>query len=259
MARQSSSREVKATFTEHLGELRRRLIVVLIVLGIGMVIGMYAAGPLIEYLKQTEPAKDIEWNVFSPWDSLRIYMNVSIFVAIVITLPAALYELWAFVKPALREEERRVSVMYVPFAVLLALAGAAFGYFVLFPLVFRFTSFLSDRMGLVETYGAAQYFTFMFNIVVPVAFVFELPLIMMFLTKLRIMTPKVMHRWRKYAYFFMFVISAVITPSPDMLSAILLSIPLFLLYEFSVMLSRNIYRKQQEADRRLEQMLSEPY
>jgi sec-independent protein translocase protein TatC len=98
----------------------------------------------------------------------------------------------------------------------------------------------------------------MFNIILPLAVLFELPLVVMFLTKLRIMNPRMMHKFRRFAYFILFVISALITP-PDVISAVIVSIPLMILYEISVLLSRAVYRKQQAADRALEDMLSEPY
>lgn len=244
--------EEKGTFVEHLGELRRRLIYVLIVFVLTLVIGMVMSTPIITYLKEARPASEIEWNVFSPWDSLRIYMNVSFAVATIITLPFALYQIWAFVKPGLRKEEQTASLLFVPAAFLLALLGMAFGYFIVFPMAFFFLSFLTDTLSLTETYGAAQYLGFMFNILLPLAVFFELPLVIMFLTKLRILKPSVLRKFRRYAYFFLFIISAVITP-PDLISAILVSIPMLLLYEFSIVLSRRVYNKQQAADEEFEQ------
>lgn len=246
------------TFAEHLGEFRTRLIRVLVVLIVGLIIGMLASHTVIDYLKSVKPAMDVEWNAFSPWDSLRIYMNVSLVIAGVLTLPMALYQLWAFVKPGLRIEEQRASLLYVPIAFVLAIGGLSFGYFIVFPMAFHFTSFLTDSLNIVETYGAAQYFSFMFNIMIPLGALFELPVVVMFLTKLRIMNPRIMHKFRRYAYFFLFIVSALVTP-PDLITAVLVSIPMLVLYELSVLLSRSVYRKQQEADRKLEEMLSEPY
>lgn len=248
----------ESTFVEHLGELRNRLIKVVIVLVLSLIVGMLASQPSIEYLKSVEPANNVEWNAFSPWDSLRIYMNVALVIAGVLTLPVALYQLWAFVKPGLKEKEQRVSLLYVPIAFVLAVAGLSFGYFVVFPMAFHFTSFLTESLGIVETYGAAQYFSFMFNIMIPLGALFELPVVVMFLTKLRIMNPRIMHRFRRYAYFFLFILSALVTP-PDLITAILVTFPMLLLYELSVLMSRLVFRKQQEADRKLEEMLSEPY
>lgn len=234
------------TFTEHLAELRKRILLVLVVLVLAMFVGFWLADSLIELLRNTEPANGMEWHLFSPWDSLRIYLNVSFAIGAVVTLPFALYQLWAFVKPGLRKEEQKASLMFVPASFLLALAGLAFGYFVVFPMTFYFTQYLADNLGMTETYGASQYISFMFNIMVPLAVFFELPLIVMFLTKLGILNPQVLRKFRKYAYFFLFVIAAAITPSPDLASAVLVTIPMAGLYEAGVYLSGRIYRKTGE-------------
>lgn len=233
---------------DHLGELRRRLIWVLAVFVITMIIGMVVSGPIIHYLKNVPPAKNIQWNAFSPWDSLRIYMNVSLAVGLVISLPFTLVQLWSFVKPGLRQEEQKATLLYIPGAFFLLLLGLSFGYFVVFPMAFRFSAVLTHQLGLTETYGAAQYFSFMFNIILPLSLFFELPIVVMFLTKLRVLNPIRMRKMRRYAYVVLVVLGALITP-PDAISATIVAAPMIILYEFSVYLSRRVYRKQQQADR----------
>ncbi|MBD0379674.1 twin-arginine translocase subunit TatC [Paenibacillus sedimenti] len=231
------------SLVEHLGELRKRIMWILIALIIGMAGGLICAKPIIRYLKNIPPADDIGWNVFSPWDALRLYMNFGLAVGILITLPVALYHIWAFVKPGLREVEQKASIIYIPAAFFLFLLGIAFGYFVVFPMAFFFTSSISKSLEITELYGAAQYFSFMFNIIIPLAVVFEMPIVVMFLTKIRLLNPKRLHKFRRYAYMLMVILATVITP-PDAISAILVSVPLIILYEFSVFLSGFIYRKQ---------------
>jgi len=172
-----------------------------------------------------------------------MYMSFALVVGLIVTLPFSLYQLWAFLKPGLRPEEQKASLIFIPFAFLLFLLGLAFGYFVVFQMAFLFTSGIAGKLELKETYGIAQYFSFMFNILIPIALVFELPIVVMFLTKLRILNPKRLHKIRRYAYMILVVIAAVITP-PDAISAIIVAIPMIVLYEFSVMLSGVIYRKQ---------------
>ena len=237
--------------TEHLGELRRRLIWILAVFAVGMVAGMAVAGPVINGLKQHGPAVDIAWNVFSPWDPVRVYMQLSLVVALFATLPVALYHIWSFVRPGLRPIEQRAALKFIPMAVLLFALGVVFAYMVVFPMVFYFATLLSTRMGLTETYGITQYFTFMFNIVIPIALFFELPIVVMFLTAIRLLNPSRLHKMRRYAYFILLVISAVITP-PDIISAIVVMIPLVILYEISIVVSRLVYRRQIERDRAFE-------
>ncbi|KQX51911.1 twin-arginine translocase subunit TatC [Paenibacillus sp. Root444D2] len=235
------------SLVEHLGELRKRIMWVLVVLVIGMVGGLICAKPIIRYLKNIPPADSISWNVFSPWDALRLYMNFGLAVGILITLPVILYHIWAFVKPGLREAEQKASIIYIPYAFLLFLVGLSFGYWVVFPMAFYFTSSISRSLEITEMYGAAQYFTFMFNIILPLAIVFEMPIVVMFLTKIRLLNPKRLHKFRRYAYMLLVILATVITP-PDAISAILVALPLIVLYEFSVFMSGFIYRKQLAKD-----------
>jgi sec-independent protein translocase protein TatC len=240
------------SLVEHLGELRRRIIWIIVVLIIGMVIGLIFAQPLITYLKSVPPAKDISWNVFSPWDAIRMYMNFALVTGLVVTLPFALYQLWSFLKPGLREEEQKASLVFVPFAFILFLVGLAFAYFIVFRMAFLFTSGITEKLALQETYGIAQYFSFMFNILIPISLIFELPIVIMFLTRLRILNPKRLHTLRRYAYLLLVVVAAMITP-PDALSMIIVAVPMILLYELSVLLSGLVYRKQLAQDKAWEE------
>jgi sec-independent protein translocase protein TatC len=240
------------SLVEHLGELRKRLIWTLVVLIVGMAIGLIFAQPLITYLKHVPPANGLDLNVFSPWDSIKLYMNFALVTGLIVTLPYALYQIWSFLKPGLRPEEQKASLVFIPFAFLLFIIGLAFAYFIVFKMAFLFTTEISARLELKETYGIAQYFTFMFNILIPISLVFELPIVIMFLTKLRILNPKRLHKMRRYAYLVLVIVAAMITP-PDALSAIIVSVPMILLYEFSVLLSGFVYRKQLLKDKAWEE------
>lgn len=235
------------TLVEHLTELRRRLIWILVILVLTMIIGLAAAKPIILFLKSVRPASGIELHALSPWDTIRIYLHVSFILALVVSLPFMLYQIWAFLKPGLKPHEQKAAVTYIPFAFLLFLAGLAFGYFVVFPFAFYFTTTVTESLQITETYGIAQYFSFMFNIMLPLAVLFELPVVVMFLTRLRVLNPKRLAKMRRYAYLLLVILGAMFTP-PDAISAIIVSLPMILLYEFSVMLSGKVYRKQLEQD-----------
>ncbi|WP_424768044.1 twin-arginine translocase subunit TatC [Paenibacillus sp. sgz302251] len=236
---------------EHLGELRKRLFYVLIVLTFGLVIGLIFAEPAYNFLMSQEPANSISLHTFSLWDGIGMYMKFAFVIALILTLPFIAFQLWAFVKPALRENEQRSTLKYVPFALVMFLIGLAFSYFVVFPLAFNFTRTVAQHLNLEETYGIAQYFTFMFNLLIPISLLFELPLLIMFLTAIRVVNPKRLRKMRRLAYFIMVLIGVMITP-PDFISDILVAIPLILLYEVSVFLSASVYKKQLAADARFE-------
>ncbi|TVY09795.1 twin-arginine translocase subunit TatC [Paenibacillus cremeus] len=240
------------SLVEHLTELRKRLIWVILVLVVGMVIGLVFAQPLITYLKSIPPADTISWNVFSPWDAIKMYMNFALVMGLIITLPFSMYQIWSFLKPGLRVEEQKASLIFVPFALILFLMGLAFGYFVVFRMAFLFTSAISKNLQLTETYGIAQYFSFMFNILIPISLLFELPIVVMFLTKLRLLNPMRLRKLRRYAYLLLVIVATMITP-PDATSAIIVSVPMIVLYEFSVFLSGVVYRKQLLEDQAREQ------
>jgi sec-independent protein translocase protein TatC len=231
------------SLVEHLGELRKRIFWIVAVLVLGMIGGFLVAKPILVYLQEASPLVNAKWNAFSPWDGLRVYMQVSFILALIITGPVALYHIWAFVKPGLSKEEQKATVSYIPYSVLLFLLGLAFAYFVVFPLAFKFASGLTESLDITETYGITQYFSFMFNILLPISLLFELPVVVMFLTRIRLVNPMRLRKLRRYAYLALVILSAIVTP-PDALSPIIVSIPLIILYEISVMLSSVIYKKQ---------------
>ncbi|KJD43831.1 twin-arginine translocase subunit TatC [Paenibacillus terrae] len=239
---------------EHLGELRRRIIYVLIVFVLALAGGLFAAGPVYDWLIRSGSAQAFQLNAFSFWDGIGIYMKIAMLIGIAVALPFACYQLWKFVSPGLRPQERNATLRYVPYVLLLFVIGAAFAYFIVFPMAIQFTSSVTKSMGLHETYGIAQYFTFMFNIVLPVALLFELPLLIMFLTGIRVLTPMRLRKWRKISYFLLVFVAVVITP-PDFISDFLVAIPLLVLYEVSVYMSVVVYRKQLRADEEREAQL----
>ncbi|GFR37070.1 Sec-independent protein translocase protein TatCy [Insulibacter thermoxylanivorax] len=242
------------SFVDHLSELRSRVVRIVIVFVIALIAGFAVGQPIIEYLMHVPPASGFELNVFSPWDSLRIYINVAMLAALMISLPFALYQIWRFVSPGLKPHERKAALNYIPLAALLGICGLAFAYFVVFPLTFSFTLYLAQSMGLTMTYGITQYFSFMFNILIPVTLVFELPVIVLFLTTIHILKPAFLIKIRKTAYVVLVIISTLITP-PDLVSALIVYLPLLLLYEMSIFFSKRVHKKQQRRLSLEEQLL----
>ncbi|MCM3172711.1 MULTISPECIES: twin-arginine translocase subunit TatC [Paenibacillus] len=235
------------TIVEHLSELRKRLIYVLSVFVLGLIVGFFVADPVYEYLTKAESVKGFVLHAFSFWDGIGIYMKIAGLFSLVVTLPFTVFQIWKFVSPGLRPIERKAALKYVPYVFLLFLIGLSFAYYVVFPMALAFTTSITEKMGLVETYGMKQYFSFLFGIVLPVSLLFELPLLIMFLTAIRILNPTRLRKMRRVAYFILIFIAVVVTP-PDFISDLLVMIPLLLLYEFSVFLSAFVYRKQLAAD-----------
>jgi sec-independent protein translocase protein TatC len=237
---------------DHIGELRRRLIRVLIVFAVALAGGLFGAEPVFEYLVAAAPSEKLELNAFSPWDAVGLYVKIGVLISLVVAVPFAFYQLWAFVKPALLPKERRATLRYVPWAALMLAAGLAFAYFVVFPMAFLFTERVTESMGLKQTYGVGQYFAFMLNILLPVSLLFELPLVILFLTRIGLLSPALLIKMRRVAWFLLVLLATMITP-PDVISDLLVSVPLVALYEFSVWLAKIAHRKRQEALQRFDE------
>lgn len=230
------------TIIEHIDEFRNRLLVIVGFFIVAVLGSFFLAKPLIQFLQLDGEVENITLNAFNVVDPIMIYLKVIIFIAFIIISPVLMYQLWAFISPGLHERERRATLSYIPFAFLLSIGGIAFSYLILLPYVMRFMMNLSLDLGIVQTIGINEYFNFLFQLTIPFAIVFQLPVVLLFLTRLGILNPTQLVKIRKYAYFGLFVIAAFITP-PDIMSHLFVTVPLFILYEISIFISRFGYRK----------------
>lgn len=230
------------TVYEHIGELRKRLIIVVVFFFFAMIASLFLAEPIIRYLQHADEAKELTMNAFRVTDPLKIYFQMAFVLAIIMTSPMILFQLWAFVSPGLLEKERRVTLSYIPVSVLLFLGGLSFAYFILFPYIIHFMMNLSGKLNIEQVIGINEYFQFLFQITIPFGFLFQLPVVTLFLTRLGIITPMFLAQIRRYAYFVLLVIAALITP-PDIMSHMMVTVPLFVLYEVSIWISKIGYRK----------------
>jgi sec-independent protein translocase protein TatC len=223
--------------------MRKRLIIVLATLASSLVICFLFVDHIYQFLAARSGEK---LAILGPTDILSIYLKLAGLGAIAVTIPVAAYQTWRFVEPALTEKERRVALMYIPALFLLFITGVGFSYMILFPMMYRFVLGLSNgNFELVIT--ANDYFSFMINICLPFGLLFELPVIVLFLSHVGILNPHRLAKLRKPAYFLLSVISISITP-PDLVSDVLVIVPLITLYEISIGISRYIHRKQTRED-----------
>ncbi|MFZ3591634.1 twin-arginine translocase subunit TatC [Bacillus sp. DJP31] len=232
---------------DHIGELRKRLVIVFIFFVVAFVGSLFVVEHFILFLQRADEAKELTMNAFRLTDPIKIYMEFAFIIAFIVTFPIILFQLWAFISPGLYKKERKVTLSYIPMSLFLFLAGLSFSYFILFPFVVEFMTQLSDRLAIEQVIGINEYFEFLFQLTLPFGLLFQLPVVIMFLTRLGIVTPAYLSKSRKYAYFVLLVIAAFITP-PEIISHLMVSIPLFILYEISILISRGAYRKKMKAE-----------
>ncbi|CAM3723815.1 twin-arginine translocase subunit TatC [Alkalicoccus chagannorensis] len=225
--------------TEHLDELRKRIILVLSVFILSFIAAFIFVQDIYNWLTLDV---DMTLAVLGPLDIILIYFSIAAVVAAGVTIPVVIFQIWRFVAPGLTGEERKVSAAYIPVSLLLFAGGLSFGYFIVLPLVLDFLLALGE--GTFETmFTADRYFSFVLRMTVPFAVLFEMPLVIMFLTSIGVVTPYGLHKNRKYAYFIIVIVSVLVSP-PDFLSDILVIIPLIFLYEISISLSKGVYRRR---------------
>ncbi|EDL62492.1 twin-arginine translocase subunit TatC, partial [Bacillus sp. SG-1] len=225
------------TVYEHIGELRKRLMFVVVFFLLAFIGSFFLAEPLIRYLQHADEAKELTMNAFRLTDPLKIYLEMMVFISLIITSPLILFQLWSFISPGLLDRERKVTLSYIPISLLLFLGGLSFAYFILFPYVVKFMMNLSNELNIQQVIGINEYFHFLFQLTLPFGLLFQLPVVMLFLTRLGIITPMFMAQMRRYAYFILLIIAAFITP-PDIVSHLMVTVPLLLLYEISIWISK---------------------
>ncbi|HDX9578893.1 twin-arginine translocase subunit TatC [Bacillus cytotoxicus] len=224
---------------DHLEELRKRIIISAVAFIIFLIVGFTFA---IDIYKWFTKGIDMKLSVLGPSDILWVYFMLATVIAIAGTIPVIAMQIWLFVRPALRPKERKITLTYVPALFFLFITGLAFGYYVIFPMIFSFLLHLGQDMFIAQ-FTADKYFQFLMNVTLPFGVLFELPVVVMFLTSLGILNPYVLSSIRKYAYFVLAVIAVVITP-PDFVSDFIVTIPLLVLYEISISLSKVVFRKK---------------
>jgi sec-independent protein translocase protein TatC len=174
------------------------------------------------------------------------HMWIALLGGIILAFPYVLYELWKFIKPALKDTESKPAKVFVLVASLLFLIGIFFGYFLLFPMSYNFLiNYQLSDSGIVQTNNTLEdYISLISTMTLVSGLVFELPILVYFLTRLGVLTPDFMRKYRKYAVVVILIVAAVITPSPDVTSQMVVAVPMYLLYEISIFVSAYVIKKQ---------------
>lgn len=219
--------------TGHLSELRRRILISLAMLAVGMVLSDFWLDDIMTFL--TAPAGRLYF--MKPAEAFFIYFKVMLTAGAIITAPVLFYEFWAFVVPAFTDREKTTLLCLVPASLILFLTGIAFAWFIVLPQGLHF--FLNFSSDLVQPLLSMEsYLNFVFMLVLPFGFLFNLPLVLLVLAKLGLVTSAQLARKRKYIILLSFIAAAVITPTTDVFSQSLLALPMIALLEISRIIIR---------------------
>jgi sec-independent protein translocase protein TatC len=240
----------KMPLVAHLEELRSRLIRILIVVGIGFGVCYAFKEELFRII--TKPlTKALPPSSFMIYTNLPeaffIYMKIAFFTSLFLTAPYTLYQIWRFISPGLFPREKRYVWPFVLTSTLLFTMGVLFGYFIVLPPAFAFfMTFSSDILKPMVSFK--EYISLMLKFLLAFGVVFEIPVFIFFLAKIGIVDAKMLSRQRRYAILVIFVVAAILTPTPDAITQILMALPMMVLYEVGIIAARFARKKPVPSD-----------
>ena len=235
--------EKEMSFFNHLEELRKRAIIIVLAVIISSVAVFPFMPKMVEILRKE--LIGVPLHTFSPMEAIFVTFKASIYAGVVISSPLVIYEIWAFVSPGLTKKERRMIIGALIPTVFLFLIGASFAYFVMLPVTLKFFFTFSYKMS-TPLFGLDQTLSFVFSMLFIFGVVFQFPLVIAVLARLGVVTHGFLASKRKYAFLIIFVVAGIITPDPTVVSQTLVGIPLFVLYEVSIWVARFLEKKDLE-------------
>jgi len=243
-----SDQEKKMSFIDHLEELRHRIILCLIAMGIGFAVCYAFKEPLFRILmrpltKAMEPGQNMIFTGLT--EAFFCYLKTALLAGLILAMPEIMYQIWCFVGPGLYNKEKRFLMPLVFLSIFFFIAGALFGYFIVFPFAFKYLlSFGTDVIHPMPS--MAEYFSLASILLLAFGLVFELPLVLTMLGRVGIVTPSFLGRNRKYAILLIFTAAAFITPTPDVVNQCLMAVPMMILYEVGILGVRLFGKRKEE-------------
>jgi sec-independent protein translocase protein TatC len=234
-------------FLDHLEELRWRIIYSLAALVIGLGIGLYCAfayniidalqAPIMPYMEGRR------LGILHPMDGFTIRLQIAFGIGVILAAPFVGYQIWAFLSPALHKPEKKIVLPVLVSAAILFLVGAALAWFFVLPMTIKWLNALNGNTFELN-YVATEYFSMAISMVIAFGAAFEVPLLLVTLVALGILSASLMNRSRKFAVLIIFVLAAVVSPGDAITATLSLAIPLYFLYEISVVVAFAIERRR---------------
>jgi len=243
------------TFFEHLSELRKRIINSLYAIGIGAFVGVYLSPKVIKFINEPmlkalhEAGYDSKLYYTHPAGALNLVITLGVYLGVVMASPIVLYQIWLFVAPALYKHERSAVTGFLFSTVFLFLSGIAFGYFITLPYMLKFLVGFQKFGGTVAPLlSINEYFDLILIVLLGLGLVFELPILIFFLSLFGIVTPKFLWHNFRYAILVIAVLAAIITPTPDAQTMLIFMMPMVLLYFVGIAVSASVVRRKRKRE-----------
>ncbi|MGC9966693.1 MAG: twin-arginine translocase subunit TatC [Syntrophobacteraceae bacterium] len=230
--------QAKMPLIQHLEELRTRLLICFLAVGVGFVISYFFSRQIFEMLMRPwvnamPPGQPVKLIYTAPHEAFFVYMKVSFISGTLLAVPVILWQLWRFVAPGLYAKEKKYMLPVMFCSCVCFVSGVSFGYFVVIPVAFKFFASFSSEF-ITPMLRTTEYLAFANKMLLCFGLSFELPVFAFFLAKLGVLNADLLKRKRKWAVVVILIAAAVLTPSPDVVSQLLMALPLLVLYEASV-------------------------
>jgi len=234
---------------EHIIALRKVLVIAAYAIALGTIIGWFISDSAFAYLATpVTQLQNIMFITTTPMEPMLVKLKVSMFIGVALALPVILWQIWSFVLPALKQNERKYLYIIVPNSVLLFIGGAALCFYLVMPIGVKFLLFSSGG-GVQSTpfVTKTSYLAFLLTFLLTFGLVFQLPIVLLILIRIGLLSPKTLAKKRRWAILVIVLVVAIVTPSPDLLSQVLMAVPMYLLYEISIWLGYLVARSREKA------------
>jgi sec-independent protein translocase protein TatC len=240
----------RMSFFEHLSELRKRIIYSLLAVGVGMGVGFtvalrvfdFIARPMLVALRNAHLEDKLVYT--SPTGVINLWITLGLYLGIVIAMPVVLYQIWQFIAPGLYKQERHGALTFVLSSVFLFLAGIAFGYFVMLPYILKFL--IGIQGPFKPLISINEYFDLVLAVLLGLGVIFELPVLIFFLSLFGIVTPRFLWKNFRYALLAITIIAAIVTPTPDATTMLVFMAPMVVLYFIGMGVSFVVARRRRQ-------------
>ena len=224
------------TITEHLDELRKRIVVSLIAVIAATLASIPLATLMLRFLKYPAAGLIGRLVFFGPEEAFLIYMKISFMLGLVIAFPVIMSQLWIFIAPAVEDRIKRHAILFVLSSSLVFIIGCLFSYFILLPAALKFLLGLGGGE-LEPMISATRYISFVCGLMLACGLVFEMPVLSFFLTRINVIDSRILRKKFKYALIAVAIIAAIVTPTGDAFNMTMLALPMLGLYEISIWVS----------------------
>ncbi|GAB6174246.1 twin-arginine translocase subunit TatC [Paradesulfitobacterium aromaticivorans] len=241
--------DVSMPFLEHVKDLRKVLIITAYAVAAGTILGWVLADPAFAYL--AKPVMELDKGMFittTPMEPVMVKLKVSLIIGVAFALPVIMWQIWSFLLPALKQKERKYLYIVVPSSVLLFVGGVAFSFYLVLPMGIKFL-LLAGGNSVPSTafVTKSSYLGFLLTFIVTFGLMFQLPVVLLILIRIGLLSPKTLAKKRRWALFGIIVLVAVVSPTPELFTQVLMVVPMYMLYEISIWLGYLVARSREKA------------